>query len=135
MDILGKLVLGRKGSEVITHPSALSERVQPEFISDLSGVHGILYENTLASAGSTDQEICSSRHSFHVITNTQKPEVLEGLPYRKILLVRKYQEQRIPQLILVQHALQLLAGFNDTIAIVAIDDEDDALGILKVMPP
>ena len=55
--------------------------------------------------------------------------------YRQILLVCKNQEQGVSQLILVQHPLQLLAGLDDAVAIVAVDDEDDALGVLEVMPP
>jgi hypothetical protein len=55
--------------------------------------------------------------------------------YGQILLVGKDQEESIPQLVLVQHALQLLARLNNTIAIVAVNDEDDTLGVLEVMPP
>ena len=55
--------------------------------------------------------------------------------YRQILFVCKDQKQSIPQLVLIQHALQLLTGLNDTIAVIAINDENDALGILEVMPP
>jgi hypothetical protein len=54
---------------------------------------------------------------------------------RQILLVGEDKEQRIPQLILVEHALQLLAGLDDTVAIVAVDDEDDALRVLEVVAP
>jgi hypothetical protein len=36
---------------------------------------------------------------------------------------------------LVQHAVQLIPGLADTIAIIAIDDEDQALGVLEVVPP
>ena len=45
------------------------------------------------------------------------------------------QEQRVPQLVLVQHPLQLLARLDNTVAVIAVDDEDDALGVLEVMPP
>jgi len=55
--------------------------------------------------------------------------------YRQILLVGKDQKQSIPQLILIQHTLQLLTSFDNTIAIIAINDEDDTLGVLEVMPP
>jgi hypothetical protein len=55
--------------------------------------------------------------------------------YGQILLVGKDQEKSIPQLVLVQHALELLTGLNNTVAIVAVDDEDDTLGVLEVMPP
>jgi hypothetical protein len=51
------------------------------------------------------------------------------------LLVGEDKEESISELILVQHALEFLAGLNNTIAIIAIDDEDDALGILEVMSP
>lgn len=55
--------------------------------------------------------------------------------YRQILLVGENQEQGIPELVLVQHALQLLAGLNDTVSIVAVDHEDDTLGVLEVVSP
>lgn len=37
---------------------------------------------------------------------------------------RRPREER-PQLVLVQHALELLTCLNNTVAIVAVDDEDD----------
>jgi hypothetical protein len=51
------------------------------------------------------------------------------------LLVGENQKNRISQFILVQHTLQFLSGFNDTITIIAVDDEDDTLGVLEVMSP
>ena len=54
---------------------------------------------------------------------------------RQILLVGEDQQERISQLVLVQHALQLLAGLNDTVTVVAVDDEDDTLSVLEVVPP
>lgn len=54
---------------------------------------------------------------------------------RQILLVGEDQQERISQLVLVQHALQLLTGLNDTVTVVAVDDEDDTLGVLEVVPP
>jgi len=53
----------------------------------------------------------------------------------QILLVGEDQEESIPELILVQHALQLLPGLNNTVAIVGVDNEDNTLGVLEVMPP
>ena len=55
--------------------------------------------------------------------------------YWQILLVGEDQEESVPELILVQHALQLLSGLNYTIAIVGVDNEDNTLGVLEVMPP
>lgn len=54
---------------------------------------------------------------------------------RQILLVGEDEQQSISQLVLVQHSLQLLAGLDDTVTIVAVDDEDDALRVLEVMSP
>lgn len=51
------------------------------------------------------------------------------------MLVGKDQKEGVSELILVQHTLQLLTSLHHTVAIVAIDDENDALGVLEVMPP
>jgi hypothetical protein len=53
----------------------------------------------------------------------------------QILLVGKDQEKGVPQLVLVEHALEFLAGLGDTVTIVAVDDEDDALSVLEVVSP
>jgi len=53
----------------------------------------------------------------------------------QILLVGENQKNGVPQLVLVQHALQFLPGLDDTVAIVGVDDEDDALSVLEVVPP
>ena len=54
---------------------------------------------------------------------------------RQILLVGEHQQHRIPKLIFVQHAVQLIASFRDAIAIVAIHNKDQTLSVLKVMSP
>lgn len=54
---------------------------------------------------------------------------------RQILLVGEDEEESIPEFIFIEHALQLLAGLNDTVAIVAVDDKDDALRVLEVVAP
>ena len=56
-------------------------------------------------------------------------------PYGQILLVGEHQEESITELVLVQHALQLLTGLDDTIPIVAVNHEDDTLGVLEVVAP
>jgi hypothetical protein len=53
----------------------------------------------------------------------------------QILLVGENQKYGISQLILIQHALQFLPGLNNTVTIIAVNDEDDTLGILEVMSP
>lgn len=57
------------------------------------------------------------------------------MTYRKILLVGKDQEDGVAELILVEHGLEFFASLNDTVTIVAIDDKDDALGVLEVVSP
>lgn len=53
----------------------------------------------------------------------------------QILLVGEDKEKGVAELILVEHALELLTGLNNTVAIVGVNDEDDTLGVLEVMPP
>jgi hypothetical protein len=51
------------------------------------------------------------------------------------LLVGENEEKSIPKLVLVEHALQLFPSLNNSVTIVAVNDEDDTLGILEVMSP
>ncbi len=53
----------------------------------------------------------------------------------QILFVGENQKNGISEFILVQHTLQFFPGLDNTIAIIAVNDEDDALGILEVMSP
>jgi len=59
----------------------------------------------------------------------------DGHGIRKILLVGKDEQQGVPEFILIEHALELLAGLGHTVAIVAVNDEDNTLGVLEVVPP
>ena len=51
---------------------------------------------------------------------------------RKILLVGEDEEKGITELVLVEHPLQLLARFRDTLPVVRVNDEDNTLGVLEV---
>lgn len=53
----------------------------------------------------------------------------------KILLVGKDKKKSISELVLVEHTLQLLASLDDTVTIVAVNNEDDTLSVLEVMSP
>jgi hypothetical protein len=88
--------------------------VKTKLIGNLGGVHGVLYIEELVSCDLQSNKICA---------------------YRQILLVSKDKQHCVPEFILIQHALQLLTSLDYTIAIVAVNDEDDALCILEVMPP
>lgn len=55
--------------------------------------------------------------------------------YRQILFVGKDQEQCIPQFVLIQHTLQFLTGLYHAIAVIAINNKDDTLSVLEIMPP
>lgn len=72
---------------------------------------------------------------FFFRINETRPESGRISSYGKILLVGKDQKNSLTQLILIEHALKFLTGLNDTVTIVAVDDEDDTLGILEVMSP
>jgi hypothetical protein len=101
-------------STEIAYPGPLSEGVKTKLVSDLCGVHGILQSVLLAFA------------TLMVVR-------LET--YWQILFVRKDKEERLAELVFVQHALQLLTSLDYTVAIVAVNDEDDTLGVLEVMSP
>jgi hypothetical protein len=92
--------------------------LETELLGDLGGAHGVLEQKRISI-------------SFPSV-NDPDPD---SCPYRQILLVGKDQEESITELILVQHALQLLAGFDNTIPIVAVNHEDDTLGVLEVVAP
>lgn len=50
----------------------------------------------------------------------------------QILLVSEDKEESVPELVLVQHPLELLSCLGNTFPVIRVDDEDDALGILEV---
>jgi hypothetical protein len=64
----------------------------------------------------------------------QKKVATEGT-HRQILLVGEDEEQSVPELVLVQHALKFLSGLDDTVTVVAVNHEDDTLGVLEIVSP
>lgn len=107
--------IARRGAGRLDVPGALSQAVEAELVCDFRSVHGVLF------TGSVRWSVLSLGGSVDT--------------YRQILLVGKDQEHGVTQLILVQHALKLLTGLDNTVAIVAVDNENDALGVLEVVPP
>jgi hypothetical protein len=55
--------------------------------------------------------------------------------YGKILFVGKHKKESVPELVFVEHALQFLASLDHTVAIIAVNDKDDALCVLEVVSP
>lgn len=51
------------------------------------------------------------------------------------MLVSENKEKSITELIFIQHALQLFAGLDNTVTVVAVDNKDDTLSVLEVMSP
>lgn len=92
--------------------------MKTKLVCDLGGVHGVL------------QGLISHTDSHFGVSILS----LIGTD-RKILLVGKDQENGITELILVQHALKFLPSLNNTVAIVAVNNKDDTLGVLEVVPP
>jgi hypothetical protein len=95
-----------------SYPGTLSQAVKTQLVCDLGSVHGIL-------------ELCQQMSECYWIPNTDW----------QILLVSKDQKNGISEFILVQHSLKFLPGLNNTITIIAVNDEDDSLGVLEVMSP
>lgn len=67
--------------------------------------------------------------------NTYLTNLCSMVTHWQILLVSKNQEESIPKLVFIQHALQFFSCLHYTIAIVGVNNEDNTLRILKVMPP
>jgi hypothetical protein len=86
--------------------------LQTKLLGDLGGAHGVL-----------------ESHQYH------SEQTRTGVSYRQILLVGENKEQSVTEFVFVQHALQLFPGLDNTVAIVAIDDENDTLGVLEVVSP
>jgi hypothetical protein len=57
------------------------------------------------------------------------------LTTRQILLIRKYQQQTILHLTVAQYTMELLLGLVYSVPVLAVDDEDEALGAGVVVPP
>mmetsp|Transcript_30103 Transcript_30103/g.97097 ORF Transcript_30103/g.97097 Transcript_30103/m.97097 type:complete len:265 (-) Transcript_30103:53-847(-) len=53
----------------------------------------------------------------------------------QVLLVGKHQKHSLAELVLIQHAMELIARLPDTVAIVGVNDKDDTLRVLVVMAP
>mmetsp|Transcript_42278 Transcript_42278/g.135353 ORF Transcript_42278/g.135353 Transcript_42278/m.135353 type:complete len:207 (+) Transcript_42278:281-901(+) len=53
----------------------------------------------------------------------------------EILLVGEHQQHGLAELILVEHAVKLVPGLPDTVAIVGVHNENQALRVLEVVPP
>ena len=53
----------------------------------------------------------------------------------QVLLVGKYQDDALSQLIVAQHLLKFVSGLADTLSIVGIDNKDDSVGVCVVMSP
>jgi hypothetical protein len=53
----------------------------------------------------------------------------------QILLVRENEQHSLTQLVLVEHAVELIAGLANTVAIVGVDDEDQSLGVGVIVSP
>mmetsp|Transcript_4866 Transcript_4866/g.14537 ORF Transcript_4866/g.14537 Transcript_4866/m.14537 type:complete len:215 (+) Transcript_4866:85-729(+) len=54
---------------------------------------------------------------------------------RQVLLVGENQKHGVSQVVLVQHFVELVLVLVNTISIVGIDHEDQALRVLEVVPP
>lgn len=90
--------------------------METKLVSNLGRIHGILSRVSRQQDGLPHS--CGKRPT-----------------YRQILFVGKDQQDSISKLILVEHALQLLAGFNNTVSIIAVNNEDNTLCVLEVMTP
>ena len=54
---------------------------------------------------------------------------------RKILLIGKDQKYGITEFVLVEHSVQLVTGRINTVRVIRVHDENEALRVLVVMAP
>merc|ERR1712216_366897 len=54
---------------------------------------------------------------------------------RQILLVREHEENRVPQPVLIQHAVELVARLCRTISVIGVNHKDQALSVLEIVSP
>jgi hypothetical protein len=59
----------------------------------------------------------------------------DGHGVREILLVAQDEERSVSEFILSQNFLELQGGFVDSLAIVGIDDEDNAFSVVVIVSP
>jgi len=50
----------------------------------------------------------------------------------QILLVGEHEQQGVTELVLVEHALELLTCLGNTLSVVRVDDENDTVRVLEV---
>ena len=74
-------------------------------------------------------------HTQH--PNTQRHPTNPTTPTQPTahLLVGKDEEHRVAELVLAEHPVQLVARLADAVAVVRVDDEDQALRVLEVVAP
>jgi len=53
----------------------------------------------------------------------------------KILFVCENEKNGVPEFVFVEHSHEFLPGLADSVPIVTVDDEDEALCVLEVVPP
>lgn len=51
---------------------------------------------------------------------------------RKILLVGEYQQERVTKFVFIQHTLEFITSFWNTITIIGVDNKNDALSVLEI---
>lgn len=104
------------GASRLDVPVSVSQRVKTQFVGDFSGVHRvwqILRDKTTTTTTITHCTIIKSMDVTH-------------------LFVGENQQNGISEFVLGQHAHQLLPCLTDTLAIVAVDHEDQTLFGQKV---
>lgn len=55
--------------------------------------------------------------------------------YGQILFVRKDKQQSITKLIFVEHSLEFFPSLDNTVTVIAVNNENDTLSVLEIMSP
>lgn len=62
-------------------------------------------------------------------------DLSDGLGVGEILLVGEDKEDRVTELILPQHLLELKGGLINTLTVIRVDNVNNSLGVLVVVAP
>ena len=97
--------------------------METKFIGDFRRVHRIR------------QILARERRQIESRETERTGESIESRSRGTYLFVGKDQEHGVSQLVLLEHAVQLVAGLANSLAIVAVHDKDEALRVLEIVAP
>ena len=95
----------------------------------------IIYSDFRGDVSSTSSEVFFRKVKFWDKGDAPPTFHVDGVNYLYVKKNGLYFVATTRYNVSPSYVLELLTRLNNTVAIVAVDDEDDTLGVLEVMPP